>query len=488
MRYGNLKIAMNVQNNGSILNRLIQTKILSPQSVAALKVALDGWHDTTIGDFAGIPDRHVGKLFTFDDVAEISITKTSSPVALPAGPWACRIAANPFSSRTTLKPGACRGSMTTMDNSAPLSVTSNVLVSYTQDGTDFADVGVGGVSENTQLMSMSPEFLTSKLTLAGCAIEVVNTTPTLTVGGLVTACNVPQPSDASSYTTNVGISAGAGSGTMYPVPVRMVNTFPKNLTEMVKYSPFQDKAKDGCYINARMQFTPDMKQCVPKAPLIFTEDLKSNAGANPNVPVYLPQQNIIPAGASSLSGYGDAMNWYDMDSPVIMLTNLPDTTTLTIRVRWFAQIVPDEDNNVFLRAAHPSPIYDPNFFEIYSRTCALIPAACSFTMNPSGEWWKAILGGIARAAGPLLIRIPHPIAKAAGVALTGAGSFLEDSEKESASRRREKNRNDYYGKGNRKDVYGQIVDTRTGKPIKQKQKKNKGKGIPNAAPKGSKKG
>lgn len=256
-------------NNGSILQKLIANRVLTPHSVAALKVALDGWHDTTIADFAGIPGTEVGKLFTFDDVSEIEISKTTSPVALPAGAWACRIGMNPFAARVLMKSGASQGSTSFYDNSVSAGLNGNVLISYAQDGTDFPTYGVGGVSEQTQILQMSDDFLTGKLKLCGCAIEVINTTPELTVGGLVTACNVPQPDSDSRYNSSILITAGAETGTQFQMPLRMVNGFPKNLKEMAKYSPFQNKAKDGVYINARLQFKDKTQNCSPIGPIIF---------------------------------------------------------------------------------------------------------------------------------------------------------------------------------------------------------------------------
>jgi hypothetical protein len=460
-------------NNAGVLNRLIADKILTPHSVAALKVALDGWHDTTISDFAGIPDKHVGKLFTFDDVAEISVGKLSSPVPLGAGSWSLRISTYPIGGRTTFKNGACRGSMFTMDNASSLTVASNVNIAYALDGADFSDTGVGGATEQSQMMQMSPEFLTSSLKLCGMAIEVINTTPTLTKGGLVTACNVPQPQSTTSFCGNVGIATGVGAGTVYPLPMRMVNTPPKNLGEMVKFSPFQNKADDGVYINARMQFQDQTPYCMPVSPVLFTDDLTHNAATIPNVPIYLVNQSSVVVGAGTINGYGDVTNWFDMDSPVIIFSNLSDTTTLTIRVRWFGQIVPDEDQNIFLRASHPAPIYDPNFFEIYSRACGLIPQACAFTENPSGEWWKTALSAIGGAAGPLLLKIPHPLAKAAGLAAIGGSAYLSMSAEDKKAARKQRNNNGKYGPGMKKDAYGTI------KPRKPRKRLG---GIPNTPP------
>jgi len=469
-----------MDNNGNVLNKLIAGRVLTPHSVAALKVALDGWHDTTISDFAGIPDRHVGRLFTFDDVSEVSINKLSSPVPLPAGSWSVRIAANPFGARTLMVAGTVNGSVSTYDGTSAPTVHSNVQLDYAQDGIDFIQGGAPGVNETASIMQMSPEFLTSKLKLCGCAIEVVNTTPQLTKGGLVTACNVPQPPLSSNFQTQAVVSAGVGVGSELFLPVRMVSAFPVNLAAMAKYSPFQAGAEDGVYINARMQFSDVTPTCMPIAPMICSKDLTSSPSPF-SIPTLMPQYSTITVGGATYPYYANALNWFDMDSPCIMFTGLSDTTTLTVRVRWFGQIVPDDDNNIFLRAAHPAPIYDPNFFEIYSKACGIIPQACSFTKNPSGEWWKMALGAIARAAAPLLMMIPHPLAKAAGIAAGGAGALLEDAETESRVRRRKKNRNENYGEGVRKNTYGTRVSVKTGKPVPPAKKS---RSIPNAPPSG----
>lgn len=421
----------------------------------------------------------MGKLFTFDDVAEININKLSSPVALPAGNWAVRIHALPFATRTLMKVGACRGSMTSWDDSVALGILSNVNLTYSQDGVDFVGPGVGGVSENTQIMAMSSAFLTSKMKLCGMAIEVVNTTPLLTIGGLVTACNVPQPTSKTKWNSQFVCSAGARIGEVANMPLRLVNDAPKNLTDMVKFSPYQNKASEGIYINARMQFQDETVDCMPCAPIVLSTDLQSS-GSGINVPAITPVPDKVVIGAITAQGINNAINWFDMDSPVIMFTGLSDTTTLTVRVRWFGQIVPDEDQAIFLRAAHPAPIYEPAFFEIYSRACSLIPQACSFTDNPSGEWWKNMVSAIAKAAAPLLMMVPHPIGKAAGVAAGALGEYMGAEAATKKTKRKKNNAAAKYGAGNKKNQYGQIVDRTTGKAIKQPKKR--ANGIPNAPP------
>lgn len=480
MRYGNLKCVMEVQTNGAILQRLIQNRVLNPHSAAALRVALDGWHDTTIHDFVGLPDKHVGKLFTFDDVAEITITKNSSPIPLDPGPWDVRIAVYPFGQTVSVKPGTCVGSSVVVNDSSSIQKVSNVTVSYAKSGTTFPDMGVGGVAENTQFMTMSNDFLTVGLKGINTAVEVVNQTNPLHAGGLVTACNVPQPSVDTNWNSGFCYQS---NGFYYTAPVRMVATPPKDLTEMVKYSPFQGDAKKGIYINTRMQYRSETVQAMPVAPLIFTDDFRT--GVSPNIPVYAPLIGTQTVGGTTFGKFEQGINWFDQDMPVIMFTGLPEETTLTIRVRWFGQIIPDEDNNIFLRAAKPAPIYDPNFFEIYSRVQGLIPQACYFTDNPSGEWWKTMLGGIAKAAAPLLMMIPHPLAKAAGVAAGGMGAALESAADDSRAKRRKKNASGAYDKRGiqvRKDAYGNKINIQTGKNIKKK-KKNKSGIIPNAPPK-----
>lgn len=451
------------RNNGSILQKLIANKVMSPQSVAALKVALDAWHDTTITDFSGIPDKHVGKVFTFDDIAEVSISKSSSPVPIASDKWSVRICAYPFGNELTLFSGNMIGSAIEVNNGGGATKVSNVLISYADDGVDFTPTGVGGVAEKTQFIGMDPKFLTSKLKVCGLGIEVINTTPALSIGGQVLAVNVPQNSRDTTWTAGLANTTG---GLFSLLPVRMVATPPKNPTEMVKFNPFQGMAKNGCYINARMQFEQNTPTSYPTAPLLATDDFQE--GVTPNIPVFTPVPTIKAIGGNNIGYISKGFNWFDMDTPVIMLTGLSPETTLTVRVRWICQIIPDEDNVIFLRAAKQSAIYDPNFFEIYSRVNALIPAACYFTDNPSGEWWKGMLGKIATAAAPFLAMIPHPVGKAAAIAATGLGTALLDSEAESRKKRRQKNEAGYYGKGVVKKTYGH----KTGGKIPQSQPVN----------------
>lgn len=471
-------------NNGHVLQRLIENKVLSPHSVAALKVAMDGWHDTTIADFRGIPDKHVGRLFTFDDVAETEISRSTAPGPPITGTWGCRVSALPIGNTISTSTAVLTG---TLGNYTP-SVTGaigNVNIHYKADAdANFPDVCVPGVSYEKQVLQMSNEFLTSKLKLCGLAIEVVNTTPTLTAGGLVTACNVPQPSSKSTFTCQLrgnGLPAGAIPAS---VSCRMINCPPKNLKEIARFSPFQGDAKNGIYINARMQFQDETPECMPVCPMQMDSDFQS-----PPPGGYVADKNVYhgvmdsPAFDANMKGFRTVINWFDMDTPVIMFTGLSAETTLMVRVRWFGQIVPDEDQNIFLRAAHPAPIYDPAFFEIYSRAMELIPQACYFTENPSGEWWKTALAGIAKAAAPLLMMIPHPIGKAAGVAAGGLGAVLDSQGQESKQKRKAKNSGGFYGQNVKKTKQGKFKNTQTGQKVSKKaiQRQQKGR-VPNARP------
>jgi len=468
-----------MSNNKGVLNKLIENKILSVHSVSALKVAMDGWHDTTISDFRGIPDKHVGQLFTFDDVAEVEISRTTSPVALPVGPWQCRIGAFPFGNIIPTSSGTLTGSAIE-SNLASFGMLGNVQINYATNGADFAPTGVAGFSNDVQFLSMSSAFLTSKLKLCGLAIEVVNTTPQLTVGGLVTACNVPQPSSKSTFQCTI-IDSANPTATPANVGMRLVNSFPKNLKEMAKFSPFQGEAKQGCYINARMQFQDETPECMPICPVVLDTDITSPVYPNYMTPNSIEYGRIFasPTLPTAPRSFRSAVNWFDMDSPVIMLTGLSNETTLMVRVRWFGQIVPDEDNNIFLRAAHPAPVYDPNFFEIYSRAMELCPKACYFTENPSGEWWKSMVASIAKAAAPLLGMIPHPLGKAASVAAAGLGTIMDDQGAQSKRKRKAKNKAGFYGPDTKKTAEGKFKNAQGQKVKKRDVRRNR---IPNAPP------
>ena len=340
---------------GNVLAKLVASKTITEASASALKVATDPWHDTTINNFSGIPTTHVGKLFVFDDVQEITINKQSSPNALPAGKWSFRVGAFPFAARQSLRTGRIFGTGGSIDNSAPTNVVSNVLVSYAQDGTDFQTVGIGGVGEQNQFLQMSDQFMTAGLTLCGMGIEVIDTTPELYKGGMSTMCNIPQPTNKNKFCETIAVSAGPQANTTYTGNVRIVRGFPKNVSEMVRYCPRQDEAKKGAYLPARMQFEQTPNWAEPTAPVIMDNDFSYTVGG-PDLPCYQPVLVTKTVGAGSLNTVATCNNWFNMDSPVVIFSGLPEEGSYTIRVRWFGQIVPDEDGVVFLRAARPAPL------------------------------------------------------------------------------------------------------------------------------------
>jgi len=169
---------------GSILNRLVEGKILEPSSLAFLKASLDPWHDTKIDNLKGVPDMKVGKSLVYDYVSELQIAKNTSPSPLPVGNWSCRIGNLPTSTYEPVRSATCYGALLlngVLDNLA----VSNVMVTYAQDGADHPDTGLLAAPAAAQFLQIPPDFLQGQATLIGMGIEVINTTPDLTSSGFV---------------------------------------------------------------------------------------------------------------------------------------------------------------------------------------------------------------------------------------------------------------------------------------------------------------
>lgn len=460
----------------ALLDKLVENKQIEPSSRAFLKAAIDPWHDTAITDLRGVPDLKTGSSVVFDVVREISISKSTGPTALPAGPWQFRVAVLPITSNTNMKASTLYGGLIEFPVGTSTAGISNILVSYGTNGADFSNVGDNATNPGGQFLEIPSDFLGGQMNLIGLGVELINTTPELVASGLISCLKVPQPEDNSRFTAALASTAGLSCPGAELQPVRCP---PVNLTEATLYSNLtQWHAKEGAYCVTPVKFSRTNGYPTPSAPVYITDDFTSgkNYYVTP-MPCYIPSLTQGTIGGVNYNFIPRASSFLNIDSPVIMATGLSDQTEMTLRCRWIFEKFPSEDEPTQLRLARPCATYDPNALEIYSRAMAMLPPGVMYKMNPAGEFWKLALGKIAKAAAPLLAFIPHPVAKAASIAAAGAGELLENSAAESKVKRKRNNSAGKYGEGKKKNKRGEIVVTQP--------KKQAGRSLPkpSAAPK-----
>jgi hypothetical protein len=251
-----------------------------------------------------------------------------------------------------------------------------------------------------------------------------------------------------------------------------IRTVPMNLSEMALYPGFaQMEAKDGYYAPVIMKPERHSNFPIPVGIALLDDDPQGGQvdTANPIVcwsssltgftPITVPPSTVVNSSNRSCPILNAT------DSNVVMFTGLSDATTLTLRVRWICERFPSDAEKEILVIATPTASFDPMALEIYSKMVALLPSGVPFTENPGGEWWARSLATLAEIVGPMVAMIPHPIAKVAGLALTGGGVALAKYADKKNDSRTLKNNTDYYGQNNRKNYQGEVTNRRTGTVI-----------------------
>jgi hypothetical protein len=429
----------------AILDRLVQGKILTPEGLAWLTIAVDPWHDTAVKGMNGMPDQGIGKSVTFQVVQEYQISKLNSPVPLPAGNWSCRIGNYPWLTTQTLNPGLFFGEIVTQQPASTSVFGVPVQVNYAPDGADFSSVAVN-VLGNAQGCQVPTEFLQGVTKVCGMGIEVINTTAILNKQGLMSCARMVQP-DVESYTSYV-----AFSNAIPPVPVNAwaiksltpFRTLPKNLTELALYPGFaQEEAKDGYYAPVLFRFDRFPHYPTPYGTVLLEDDPHAGPFDTSN-PITCYSSHLtpfnLPAGEGNTTTFYSSRElplYYGCDSNVVFFTGLSESTTLNLRVRWILERFPSDQEKQVLVIATPSASYDPVALEIYSRAVQMLPSGVPFTENPAGEWWKTMLAAIGKVAAPMLGMLPSPIGKALGAAIPIGIKALEGTFDEQTKIQRE---------------------------------------------------
>jgi hypothetical protein len=384
---------------------------------------------------------------------EYSISKNNSPVALPAGNWSVRIANFPLLTSNSVRKGNYFGDI--VSQLGDVSEIVPVQVNYAADGVDFADTAVPGLG-NPQGCSLPVAHTKGIVKVCGLGIEIVNTTASLNLQGLVSMCRMVQP-DVETFTSYVALPLNAW-GTKSLNPMR---TAPKNLSEMALYPGFaQDLAASGYYGPALLKFNRDLHFPISVGALLLDDD--PNGGpVNTTTPIECYSSTLgsfaVPGNTTAFSTTRENPLYVPCDTNCIIFSGLSDETTLTLRVRWILERFPNDSEAQLVPISTPTAPFDPVALEIYSRVVRQLPAGVPFGENPAGDWWSKLLSQIGSVVGPMIAMIPHPLAKAAGMTITGASGALGEYGNAKTKRRRQKNKKQEYGPGMRKNRVGDLV-------------------------------
>jgi hypothetical protein len=377
----------------SRLEALASLPDVDPRTLTSVLNMLDPFKDGTITP-VGFPDSRGVTSLVMVDTQETTIQQ---PAGLAAGAtWDLHVGLMPYPIVPT-----SNGSVGSISSTG--AVTSSAAT--TLAGPYFALTGATGASLNpldvtaagtTNAFSGSYGALaqSSMYRIVAQAIEVVNTSADLYRNGMAYGYRLP------ANKSRVGYSPPGASALLEPYVAGIDLTVkpPVRAQELVNAkNTFEGDGRDGLYvINLPSKFANDPPmQTATGVGWVKLPGSRSQSGTDF---VY------------TLS-CGSHMGWEQAGG---FVTGISQNSSFLVRYRTYIEIFPSVvEGNGLIRLAYPPVPHHPLIEEIINRVISEMPAGCSYTENPLGEWFSKVLDAVSSYA-PVL-------GNALGTVLPGAG-------------------------------------------------------------------
>lgn len=439
---------------------------MTQETLAALTARHDPYHDEEI-KFCGMPTQDAQNVFCWNDVGSVDISINTAPQSLVTDqPYSVCIMTYPIGQPAGVVPGQCYGSMSTVDDTQPVGIINPITITYSQNGDNFPQVAALNPvnSGAVQGLTIDPALMNEKTAVCGWGIEVINSTPLLDIGGMLTTAVVPQNDMCDTFSSQFVVSAGGDAGSVFgPFSCKLIKGAPLTQADLLRYQgSMQWNAKEGIYAVVPINFQGEIESPFPCGPMVISQSFNTST-FSPN-PCFSPARTTQNINGTNYAIQEQCYNFLNCDSVCVMLTGLNPLSTFTVRFKFFGMTVPFS-NKVQIRASKPPIPWDPLFYELDTKMRAAAPFATFVKNNPGGEWWKTILGTVAEVAPSILSLIPHPVAQVAAMAAKAAAPMIKQAAADSKTKRKQKNAQQAYGQGMKKNKAGQVV------PKKPKKKK-----------------
>lgn len=382
----------------AILNRLVSTKQLDPESVDAIFAILDPFHDTPIPSPRWPDGQNTRSVARTERIGQ-SITRGT----VPAGNWDCLFLFNP-TCRTTNLFIPCTYSV----GQIPLAAGARTerlrpgwnVIKAPAGQIDFGSLTL--VTEND--ISPGQTAWPDNRRLVASALEVTNVSAPLEQSGTCIPWRAPAQMEDVQLVTAGGPPVTTGC-------FKWNSGFPYTLAEATNMQDTETwAAKDGCYIVVVPDGIEQPVQCPDGKPVVFTTNPSYSGGT----PVYMATPTTTPAGNFDV-------RTYKFNACGAYFTGLKDSTTLTAVVKYSWEDFPSPRETQLAQLAQPTPPFDPLAIEILSRAIRKLPVGVPVNENPLGEWFDDVMSAIAAIA-PALSAIPVVGAFAPAVGALAAGA------------------------------------------------------------------
>jgi hypothetical protein len=146
---------------------------------------------------------------------------------------------------------------------------------------------------------------------------------------------------------------------------------------------------------------------------------------------------LTPSSPYEFHAYLNRIGVIPISRKGLYFTGLSEQTTLSVRVRFYIVRIPSINEPDIYNLALPPPKVDRRVWELYAEIVSKLPVACRFDENPLGEWFKDVLGTVARWA-PTVGNLVGTVVPGASLLGQGIGKAAEVLTKETHEDAKEK--------------------------------------------------
>lgn len=435
------------------LSRNLENAGATPAGVDWVISALDPFHDASLNNFRGFPDGT--GMSSVVQVVQRSVV-LSAPVGLTTTQtWDAHFVLTNLAEGIPFNQGNLIDQVSSSTQQFPIvptilsggSAQHNILTNniggllYFTGNTGFSEL-VDPTNFSSGSLVPGPAFTAGTYRVIGQAFEVRSTGPDLFKSGSAYLWRLPSPAtsrikDAQWFLTGSGTAEVKNYNSLptyfqqiWPTTVSDAQLIPTTVNLM---------AKEGCYVVGRFN-NPDPAlsnegQCAYafKAPGFQTAVTIQTVNGEPNfrvTPLILSNPIFNSGVTYSFNGAAStgSLDMFsgshptDFDQCGAMFAGLNSQDVLTVNVKWLIERFPDEASQELLVLAKPSPQFDCVAFDAYSHAASMLPVGVPVRENSLGDWFRSAASAIKEYAGPVIANIPHPIARAATLALSAVPS------------------------------------------------------------------
>lgn len=408
---------------------------LTPAGQKWLETALDPFHDLAL-ECEGFPDFDATS--TIVQGVRVSMNLSAPATTADDGTWDCHVASTPYNetwgnlvaSRTNgydyyvtdtpLLPYSGELGMVTAaskaNNNADEQLTWPDGTTVPESQTSLSAVTYAGLSPVTMTAvgsggsyTANRPYTKGRHRVVAAGFEVINTTPPLFKGGLVTVYR--QNSNHEMRTAN------EFSGPPSTAPRRVASLYlgagPPSVVADALNLPGsrQWSAAEGVYIPLTLAGQDNDFIQPASREIAMADDMTPGAVAS-EAPAYIRTLSNAGFGAPPYAPVGKSIN--KLHQSGAYFTGLSKNTTLTVSLRVFVERAPTRSEPDLVPLARPSPGADPVAWMVYSESLRLMPPGVILAENFLGGWFKQAVSNVHGMIAPAVSKgVQHlaPIAK-----------------------------------------------------------------------------